>query len=67
MQLFSELFAKGGMAIHDGDMGRALYWFQQALKVDPSNDQTRKMVDKLVAVGTQPSMPDADEGVGGPV
>ena len=40
--LFDELFQKGGMAVTDGNMPRALGFFQQAQQVDPSNEQTNK-------------------------
>ena len=48
------------MAIQDGDMGRALGFFQQCLQVDPSNVQTQKMVARLTAVGTVPIFDDDD-------
>jgi major membrane immunogen (membrane-anchored lipoprotein) len=59
MQLFDELFTKGGMAVQDGDMPTALYYFKQALIVDPANEQTKKMVAKFEMLGIQPQEPGA--------
>ena len=56
-QLFSELFTKGGMAVHEGDMPTALYWLQQAAKVDPNNAQCQKMVARLEGLGIEPKEP----------
>ena len=58
---FSELFMKGGMAVHEGDMPTALYWLQQAAKVDPKNEQCKKMVARLEGLGIEPKEPPSIE------
>jgi Flp pilus assembly protein TadD len=52
---FDRLFVKGGEAITDGDMGKALAFFQRALQVDPTNEQTKAMVAKLSSLGIAPA------------
>jgi hypothetical protein len=52
---FDRLFVKGGEAIADGDMGKALAFFQRALQVDPTNEQTKAMVAKLSSLGIAPA------------
>ena len=42
MQMFDEVFQKGGLAIQEGDMGRALGYFKQALAIDPNNVQVSR-------------------------
>ena len=42
-QLFDEYFTKGGMAVQEGDIPRALGYFKEALSIDPTNQQTMKM------------------------
>lgn len=49
------------MAIHEGNMGTALYYFQAALRVDPNNEQTKKMVAKLESKGIEPTQPESSE------
>lgn len=49
---FVDQMARGGQCVQDGDMGRALGHFQRALAIDPENEQTRKMVARLEALGT---------------
>ena len=56
-QLFDEVFQNGGKAIQDGDMARALFYFKQALAIDPKNAQTKKMVNKLELLGIVPVDP----------
>ena len=51
---FDEVFSKGGVCIQDGDMPGALGYFQQALEIDPTNEQTKKMVKKLQMLGIEP-------------
>ena len=50
-EIFNDLFCKGGESVQNGDMGGALGYFTKALEIDPDNEQTKKMVARLKAVG----------------
>ena len=51
LAIFDDLFCKGGACVTEGDMGRALGYFQKALEVMPDNEQTKKMVTRQTALG----------------
>ena len=57
---FDTLFFKGGEAVTDGEMGKALGYFQRALAVDPTNVQTQAMVSKFESLGIKPVFEDED-------
>lgn len=50
-EAFDDLFQKGGKCVQDGDMPRALGYFEQALTLDPDNVQTKKMVTRMATLG----------------
>ena len=49
--VFLALMEKGGMAVQEGELGRALSCFRKALELQPEAKQTKAMVERLEALG----------------